>query len=164
LQAEKTFTERLFEIKDLNQVMEINLKCLPENYSSYFYLDLYNHFPKTFIVAEADGKVVGYIMCRVEYGFSEMRSILPTKKGHIVSVAVLPEYRRRGMGRALVIHAMKALTEYGATECFLEVRVGNDAAISLYKNLGFVTIRKAEGYYQDGEDACVMSRRLPFDH
>jgi ribosomal-protein-alanine N-acetyltransferase len=163
LQGEKTFKGRLFETRDMDQVMEINLKCLPENYSSYFYLDLYNHFPKTFIVAEDDEKIVGYIMCRVEYGFSEMRSILPTKKGHIVSVAVLPEHRRRGVGRSLVIHAMRALTEYGATECFLEVRVGNDTAISLYKNLGFATIRKVEGYYQDGEAAYVMSRRLPYN-
>lgn len=160
----KPFKERLFEMRDLDQVIDINMKCLPENYSSYFYLDLYTNYPKTFFVAEADGKVVGYIMCRVEHGFSDFRSIFPTKKGHIVSVAVLPEYRRRGIGQSLVIDAMRALTEYGATECFLEVRVGNDTAITLYKNLGFKTVRTIEAYYQDGEHAHVMSHRLPFNH
>lgn len=162
MREEKPFTVRLFEMRDLERVMEINMKCLPENYSSYFYLDLYTHFPKAFLVAETEGKVVGYTMCRVEHGFPEHLSILPTKKGHIVSIAVLPEYRRRGIGRSLVVEVMKALVEYGATECFLEVRVGNDPAISLYKLLGFNTVRTIECYYQDGENAYVMSRRLPF--
>jgi len=136
--------------------------CLPENYSPFFYLDLHEHYPKTFLVAEADGQIVGYVMCRIESGFSELRRIEFAKKGHIVSIAVLPEYRRQGIAKTLMIEAMKGMEAYNATECFLEVRVSNQPAINLYKKLGFQIIRIIKAYYHDGEDAYEMCRKLPF--
>jgi len=45
-------TVRVFKTSDLERVMQINSKCLPENYSSYFYRDLYTKYPETFMVAE----------------------------------------------------------------------------------------------------------------
>ena len=48
---------------------------------------------------------------------------------------------------------------YKAKQCFLEVRVTNDAGISLYKKLGFEVTRTINGYYTDGEDAYVMSKK-----
>src|SRR3989442_7060628 len=63
------------------------------------------------------------------------------RKGHVVSVAVLPDFRRRGIGRELVVSAMKALELHGGEECFLEVRTANDEAVKLYKDMGFDTVR-----------------------
>jgi ribosomal-protein-alanine N-acetyltransferase len=82
------------------------------------------------------------------------------KKGHVVSVAVLPEHRRKGIGEALVTQAMEGMRKYNAKQCFLEVRVTNQEAISLYKKLGFEVTRTIHGYYADGEDAFVMTVKL----
>jgi len=155
------FVLRQFVPDDLLQVIEINRICLPENYNSTFFLDIHRNLPDAFIVAEANGKVVGYIMCRLEHGLSETRRFNFVKKGHIVSVAVLPEHRRTGIGSALVTEALKALSKHRAGECFLEVRVTNEPGINLYKKLGFSTARKVSHYYFDGSDAYVMSFRIP---
>jgi len=82
------------------------------------------------------------------------------KKGHIVSVAVTPEHRRKGVGEAIVGNAMEAMKLYNAKQCYLEVRVTNEPAIELYKKLGFEVTRTIKGYYADGEDAYVMTKKL----
>jgi ribosomal-protein-alanine N-acetyltransferase len=121
---------------------------------------LHERFPETFIVAEENGEVVGYIMCRVELGLSNFGFGGIIKKGHVVSVAVLPQYRRKGIGEALITEALKGMRLYNAKQCFLEVRVTNAPAVDLYKKLGFQATRTVHGYYADGEDAYVMSREL----
>ncbi len=157
---QETYVLRKFVINDLHRVMEINHACLPENYSDHFFLDLFRRFPETFLVAEEVGEVVGYIVCRVEVGLSSFGFGGLMKKGHVVSVAMVNEHRRKGVGRELVLRAIEAMKAYGAKQCYLEVRVTNEPAISLYKNIGFEVIRTSRGYYADGEDAYVMSRKL----
>ena len=122
------FALRQFIPDDLPQVIEINRTCLPENYNSMFFLDIHRNFPEAFVVAEVNGKVVGYIMCRLEHGFSEMRRFSLVKKGHIVSVAVLPEYRGAGIGNALAREALRAISKHKAEECFLCLLYTSDAA------------------------------------
>ena len=156
-----TFTIRRFKPTDLEHVMHINQMCLPENYSSSFFLDLYERFPETFVVAEEDGEIVGYAMCRIERGMPGFRLIGLVKKGHLISIAVLPKYQHQGVGEALMKEIMKAMVGYEAKECILEVRVTNAPAINLYKKLGFFVARTLHGYYSDGEDAYLMSRKLP---
>jgi len=154
------FEMRKFTMNDLAAVTRINQVCLPENYTDFFFVDLYRRFPETFIVAEENAHVVGYIMCRIEVGLSNIGLPGLTKKGHVVSVAVLPEHRRKGVGGALVTKAMEGMRKYGAKQCYLEVRVTNEEAISLYKKLGLEVSRSIRGYYADGEDAFVMSKKL----
>ena len=157
-----TFMLRPFKPTDLGQVVNINRICLPENYSTFFFMDLYERFPATFIVAEENGEVVGYIMCRVETGIPDFKLLGIARKGHVISIAVLPEYRRRGIGYSLMQETMKAMVLYKAKECFLEVRRGNTPAVNLYKKMGFKVIRTAYGYYADGEDAYRMAQKLPW--
>jgi len=154
------FEMRKFTMNDLAAVTHINQICLPENYTDFFFVDLYRRFPETFIIAEENGNVVGYIMCRIEVGLSNIGLPGLVKKGHVVSVAVLPEHRRKGVGGALVTKAMEGMRTYGAKQCYLEVRVTNEEAISLYKNLGLEVSRSIRGYYADGENAFVMSKKL----
>lgn len=156
--GDEGFRVRGFRSDDLNNVMEINFECLPENYSSFFYRDIHRRFPETFLVAEVDGSLQGYIMCRIERGLSKLRSLRPARQCHIVSIAVREPYRRRGIATKLVMTAMRnARSESKTSECFLEVRVGNDPAIRLYEKLGFVKAKRNFGYYMDGEDAWVMA-------
>lgn len=150
-------------MNDLKRVKYINHLCLPENYTDNFFVDLHRRFPETFIVAEEDKEVVGYIMCRIETGLSIINFHGLIKKGHIVSVAVLPEYRRKGLGQALVNEAMENMKLYKAKQCYLEVRKSNIPAIDLYKNLGFKISRTIRGYYADGEDAYLMTKEISSD-
>ncbi len=148
-------------LDDLIQVMNINRICLPENYTYSFFEELARGYPKAFWVAEVNGRIVGYIMCRVERIFSKINFLKIVKAGHIVSIAVLPQYRRRGIATELIKLALNSLLhEYGCEESYLEVRVSNHAAISLYRKLGFVTREIHKRYYADGEDAFLMSISL----
>lgn len=156
-----SFIIRRFEQSDLDAVMGINATCLPENYSASFFLDVCAKFPEGFIVVVNDNKVVGYIMCRLERGFSEISRFKFVKKGHVISIAVLPEYRRKGMAMELVRGAMRSLVEKESEECFLEVRVSNKSAQELYSKLGFRETRTIPFYYHNGEDAVVMIKPLP---
>jgi ribosomal-protein-alanine N-acetyltransferase len=157
---QEIYNIRKFNMNDLQGVMQINRLCLPENYTDFFYLDLYRRFPEAFIVAEQDGQVVGYIMCRVEVGLSGFGLSGLIKKGHVVSVAVSPEHRRKGIGEALVSKALEAMKLYNAKQSYLEVRVTNDEAVRVYKKLSFEVSRTMHGYYADGEDAYVMTKKL----
>jgi len=142
--------------------MHINRVCLPENYTTSFFLNLYQRFPETFTVAEENGDVVGYIMCRIETGIPSFKLLGIARKGHVISIAVLPEHQRGGIGYALMREAMQAMINYKAKECYLEVRASNVPAVNLYRKIGFEIIRTITGYYADGEAAYVMARKLPF--
>ncbi len=143
--------------------MKINLANLPEHYPHFFYLDLHERFPRSFLVAEeGDGNVVGYIMCRVEGRFSSFGITKGlAKKGHIISIAVVPGHRRKGIGSLLVSECTEKLKRvYGCRECYLEVRISNSNAIALYRKLGFEVVKRNPWYYKDGEAALTMSRKL----
>jgi len=153
---------RQFTPSDLEQVMNINRRCLPENYSSSFFLDLHKHFPETFIVVENEGKIVGYVLCRIERRLSDLKLMGLARKGHIISIAVLPEYQGQGVGGILIKEAMNAMSLYKAEECVLEVRTNNVPALNLYKKMGLTITRTLHSYYADGADAYKMARKLPF--
>ncbi|UCE96118.1 MAG: ribosomal protein S18-alanine N-acetyltransferase [Candidatus Bathyarchaeota archaeon] len=155
-----TFTLRQFKPNDLEHVMNINRICLPENYSPYFFMDLYERFPQTFIVAEQELEIVGYIMCRIETGMTSFGLFGISRKGHVVSIAVLPKHQRKGVGAALMENAMKNMPQYKAKEIYLEVRTSNTPAVNMYKKLGLQIIRRNRRYYADGEDAYLMAKRL----
>jgi ribosomal-protein-alanine N-acetyltransferase len=123
-------------------------------------MELHKRYPATFIVADQENDIVGYIMCRIETGFSNFGLLGIGKKGHVVSVAVVPEYQQKGIGSALTQKAMKNMRVYKAKECYLEVRVTNTTAITMYKKLGLQIVRTSSGYYADGESAYVMAKKL----
>ena len=145
---------------DLISVMEINLKTLPEHYSDYFYESLLSELPEAFLVAEINGKHVGYIMCKTEFGFSNFKKLGFVKKGHVVSIAVLDEYRRKGIGNALVEESVNGVKIRNCDEFYLEVRCSNIAAVRLYEKLGFAIRQQLNAYYRDGEDAYLMAIEL----
>jgi len=76
--------------------------------------------------------------------------------GHIKDLAVRPEARGRGIGRRLLREALFGMALAGATVAKLEVREGNDAARSLYREEGFEPTRRISQYYDDGEDALLL--------
>ena len=154
------YVVRRCELEDLQAVIEINMSTLPEHYSDYFFESILKELPEAFIVAELEGKVVGYIMCKLEFGFSNFRKLGFVKKGHVVSVAVVPEHRNKGLGKALMQEGISGMVSKKCDEVYLEVRVSNESAVKMYEQLGFVIKTKIRGYYRDGEDAYLMAHEL----
>ena len=148
---------RRCEPSDMISVMEINMKTLPEHYSDYFYESLLADMPESFLVAENGGRFVGYIMCKSEFGFSNFKKLGFVKKGHVVAVAVLDEFRGNGIGSALVEEAFKGVNEKQCDEMYLEVRCSNTDAVRLYEKLGMSVLQRLKSYYRDGEDAYMMA-------
>jgi ribosomal-protein-alanine N-acetyltransferase len=110
---------------------------------------LYEKYRDTFLVVEQGGIVLGYIA-----GISSWR------EGHIVSLAVLPPWRRKGIATTLVEELCCILKEKGKKRVKLEVRISNTDAIALYKTLGFEKQKIVKNYYENEEDAVLMKKRL----
>lgn len=146
--------------EDIPSIIEVNMKTLPEHYSDYFYHEILSEFPETFLLAELHGIPVGYIMCRIEYGFSHLKRLGLARKGHVVSVAVEEEHRGKGIGTGLIMTSQEEMAKKSATECYLEVRVSNAQAIRLYQKLGFKVTGRLEAYYRDGEGALMMAAQI----
>ena len=102
------------------------------------------------LVCEAGGRVVGSLYL----------SLLPPE-GEVLALAVLPEARRRGIGRFLLENGMKTLTNGGACVLYLDVRETNAPARALYAALGFTECGRRRGFYSHPrEDAVLMRREL----
>jgi ribosomal-protein-alanine N-acetyltransferase len=150
---------REFKPEDLDDVVRINKVCLPENYSPSFFMDHYYENPKIFTVAVADGEIVGYSMCRLEFGVSLLKTSF-ARKGHVISIAVMQPHRGKRIGYALMEASLDRVKAEGASEMYLEVRVSNNVAVELYKKLGLAAVQISEGYYRDGESAYIMAKDL----
>ncbi|MGB6633199.1 MAG: N-acetyltransferase, partial [Terriglobales bacterium] len=82
------------------------------------------------------------------------------KTGHIITIDVVAEARRAGVGSALLIAAEAQLVQAGAVAVALETPVNNDAAIRFYKQKGYFVEKTVAGYYSGRLDALVMTKEL----
>lgn len=109
------------------------------------------------LLAGDEGNPRGFVLARVAGDEAE-----------ILTLAVSPETRRRGLGRALVRRAAATAAEQGAATLFLEVAVDNEAALALYGALGFAEKGRRKAYYgrpgRPPTDALVLSAGLPLAH
>jgi tRNA threonylcarbamoyl adenosine modification protein YeaZ/ribosomal-protein-alanine acetyltransferase len=134
---------------DLPAVTEAEELIFPDPWAPSFFLSLMGKPPTWARVAERDGKLVGYALAVIRPPVADLENI-----------AVLPGDRRNGVARALVEDAIEACRARGASQVSLEVRVSNEAAQALYRNMGFGLAGLRRGYYRHpDEDALVMSRR-----
>jgi ribosomal-protein-alanine N-acetyltransferase len=144
-------------LDDLDAVILVNEKELPEDYPYFFYKSILDNFPESFLVAQNyTGKIIGYIMWRVEKTPS-LDSLRYVIQGHLVSIAVSQEHRKKGVAKALLSNSMIAIKKYKIQEYVLEVRVSNYNAIKLYEQFNFQILNIKKKYYRDGENAYYMT-------
>ena len=82
------------------------------------------------------------------------------KQAHIVTLDVLPRWRRKGLGRRLMRRCENTLKAAGARMVQLETAAGNSGAQALYEGLGYTCVRRLPRYYPTGEDAWLMRKAL----
>ena len=138
------------EARDLPAVMEIDAMSLPRPWSAGIWRGELESPYGLYLVIEDQGEISGHI--GVRHGLGEL---------HITTIAVRPEYRRRGHARALIGAALAAYPQ--ASHVHLEVRPTNAAAITLYESLGFSKTGRRRRYYGD-EDALLMTLDLDEIH
>ena len=101
------------------------------------------------LVAEMDGKIVGYVGSQTVLDAADM-----------MNLAVSPEYRRQRIGESLVTSLVEYLQKNGVLALLLEVRVSNAQAIALYHKMGFEQVgRRPKYYHHPREDALIL--RIP---
>ena len=101
------------------------------------------------ILCEDEGEIAGYGGVTVAADSAD-----------IGNIAVAENYRNSGIGKALLQKLCEKAREKGAEKVFLEVRVSNSAAMSLYLKCGFIGVYARTRYYPDGEDCLVMVKNL----
>ncbi|WP_342664582.1 ribosomal protein S18-alanine N-acetyltransferase [Humibacter albus] len=105
-----------------------------------------------YLVAEREGAIVAY---------SGLRAVQGAADADIQTIAVAPQARRLGVGRALMRAMLAEAARRGGSDVFLEVRADNPPAQTLYRDLGFEQIAVRPRYYQpDDVDALVMRLTL----
>jgi ribosomal protein S18 acetylase RimI-like enzyme len=102
------------------------------------------------MVAESDGTIIGFIVVdRDREG-----------QGHVITIDVLPEARRSGLGSRLMAAAEERLRFLGCSGVFLETAVDNAAALAFYKRHGYSVVHTIPRYYLDSVDALVLAKDL----
>lgn len=98
-------------------------------------------------VAEQDGRVAGMLV-----------AWLLVDEAHIATLATHPDFRRRGIARELLAHALRSMAWEGAVSSLLEVRESNIAAQAMYRQFGYEAVGRRKRYYKDtDEDAILMT-------
>ena len=139
--------------EDLPAVLDIERRSFAQPWSrAFFEKELATPFARLMVAVEEAvprAQVIGYT-CRWRV----------TDEVHLLNVAVHPERRGLGHGRALVAGVVGEAEAARARVVYLEVRAGNVIARRLYRQLGFKDLGVRRGYYGPGQDAIVMELRL----
>lgn len=140
---------RKFKPTDLKRVFEIENMSFDQSYGINMFQQLYN-MGIGFLVAEDEGYVVGYVLFWVKY----------ENQGHIISIAVDKNYRRKGCGTQMLVKAIAILSLLKLDTVYLEVNEKNKGAVEFYKGFNFKVDRTVPGYYDNGDAAIVMYLKL----
>ena len=133
--------------RHLRAVLRIETLVYPRPWSASLFLsELALRGTRAYHVARVGPEVVGYAGL-----------MLGTEDAHVTTIAVDPEWHRRGVGTRLMLNMARIALERGARNLTLEVRVGNTGAQALYHRFGFAPAGIRKNYYSEtNEDALVM--------
>jgi ribosomal-protein-alanine N-acetyltransferase len=142
---------RKFSLADLDRVLEIEKVSFlnREVWSRNYFKNLYQKYPEGFIIAENGNEIIGYTIGQVR-----------NESAEIISLAVDPTWRRKGVGTILTNSLIDHFKEKRLKEIFLHVRTKNKEGISFYQKLGFKILKTIKNYYRNGDSAFLMRKEI----
>lgn len=144
------FKLREAKVSDAAAVAALHNACLKGTpWSENLYKAEFSDNSKHYLIAEINGEIVGFA------GFAQILD-----EAHIMNVAVSLAVRRQGVATMLLEKLLYKAAKLGATVATLEVRVSNKPAVALYEKSGFASLGVRPCYYDGGEGAEIMSKRL----
>lgn len=139
---------------DVDDFMAIERASFHQPWSRHMYLmDLKTNLMATYLVLRPAPEDRAYLPPILAYG----GLWLMVDEAHIATIASHPQWRGCGLGHRLLLGLLDAAIERGADRSTLEVRVSNATARALYDQLGYLVAGTRRRYYQDGEDALIMT-------
>ena len=132
---------------DLEALLALEQSCYRYPWSRQQFSDEFDNPVATIEVALVEGQIAGYLCSWLICGELQIQNL-----------ATAPDYRRRGIGQMLLEYVMTRCRREELLSAWLEVREDNQAAIKLYTGCGFEVQGRRKKYYQDGEDALLLSR------
>jgi [ribosomal protein S18]-alanine N-acetyltransferase len=143
---------RDFESADFGALCLIDRACFAPGiaYSRRMMSDLLEMPHAACLVADAAGSICGFII-----------TLADTRQGHIITLDVLPEYRRAKIGSKILAAAEARLAARGIRMIHLEAAVENAPAVAFWRKHGYCEERILKDYYRHGQDAWSMTKRLP---
>jgi ribosomal-protein-alanine acetyltransferase len=128
-------------IRLLDKLYEIEEQCFDqEAFTKRQIAYLLTDYNTIALAAKANSDTAGFIIAQIEIENN-------TLYGHIITINVAPTYRRKGIASKMLKEIEEILKQKGITECHLEVREDNSAALKLYQNNGYQKISRLEKYY-----------------
>lgn len=144
------FTVREPQVGDARDLAASDKKCFPDPWPAQFFVsEILADGRLNRLLVDPAGRMAAYLFCVWQY-----------LDLHVLKVATLEEFRRRGLALRLMNIAEKHAEEMCGESLTLEVRRDNVSAISLYERLGYTERGTRPHYYPNGEDAVIMTRRL----
>jgi ribosomal-protein-alanine acetyltransferase len=149
-----TWQLRRANAADLAALMALEVEIYPEDAwsSENMSLELTGNHTYYLVAIADDGAIDAY---------AGLLAPLGTGQGDIQTITVAPRARRQGLARALMLQLVNEARRRGAEELFLEVRVDNEPAQALYRELGFEPVAIRKGYYGGTIDAVSMKLTIP---
>ena len=125
----------------LDKLFQIEEQCFDqEAFTKQQIAYLLSDYNTLALVARENSDIAGFIIAQIEVEENQLF-------GHIITLNVPPKYRRKGVGSKMLKEIEELLKQKGITECKLEVREDNSAALKLYLKSDYQKIGKLENYY-----------------
>ncbi len=143
-------TIRKFQPDDMFSIIKIAHETLTERYNPTFFNYFYESFPEGFWIAEKHHKPIAFIA----------GTITDNENAKILMLSVTKQYRQQNIGANLLKQFLKETTLKKIKQIELEVKTDNQKAIEFYKKHGFDIIKIIPKFYQNGEDAYLMRKKI----
>ena len=151
----KVFSIRLFRLSDLPRILQIECASFGKDaYDRNLFANFHHKCGDLFLVAQKGSDVCGYAVTCMGGG-------VRARRAELVSIAVAPRHRGKGIASGLLESTLRRLRRRDALSLHLMVKVTNDTAIRFYQRHGFKKGRIVRAYYEDGADGRGMSKPLP---
>lgn len=137
---------RPMQNSDIDEVKKLDEICFEEDsWDEDFFIEELRDEHSDYIVGEIGGKIIACAGIKI---------FLDEAEG--MTVAVLPEFQGRGIGKKILLETIRLAKKRGAKSMILEVRVSNVPALHVYQKFGFKIVGRIKRYYVSGEDALTM--------